>query len=488
MQSDDTMGWLPARWALALMGCLGCMNIYMVRINLSLAVVAMVKSGNTTSQDVQAQCLADNTDNEWENSSQPLTQHKAVNEIQEGEFEWSETMQGVLIGSFYYGYLVMQVIGGRLSEKYGSKWIFGLCVMSGGLFALVTPIAARTHYGAVVAVRVLQGLFQGVAFPSVMALLPRWVVPNERARFISIVTIGIPFGVLVGMPLCGWVIDEYGWPFAFYVTGFLSLVWCVMWFSLMYDDPQYHPRISDTELEHIQRGCQEGGSGGAPKSVPWLAILKSPTFWALLIVSMGNEYGFTVYMTAIPTYLKNILGFSMKQNGFIAALPMLINMITGLSLSFFSDWLLTNGHLSLNTTRKLFQGIASFGIAGTMAVIGFSGCHPLLAVGLLCLGQIFKGFDVAGPNKSEFAPNFTGTIWGIINCSATVISFLVPLVNGIITDGEQTIYAWRKVFLINVPVYLVAIVIFLIFYTTDIQSWNYENAKDKEKKRDNPSV
>ncbi|CAL4106328.1 unnamed protein product, partial [Meganyctiphanes norvegica] len=248
--------------------------------------------------------------------------------------------------------------------------------------------------------------------------------------------LGIPLSILFGMPLCGWVIDGYDWPSAFYVTGVLSLVWCVMWFALMYDEPQHHPRISDAELKYIQKGCQEGGSGGAPKSVPWLAIIRSPPFWAILIVSMGNEYGFTVYMTALPTYLKNILGFSMKQNGLISALPMLINVTTSLLVSYFSDWLLSNNYLSIYTTRKLSQGLASFGIAASMAVVGFSGCHPLVAVSLLCVGQVFSGLGSAGPNKSEFAPNFTGTIWGITNGAATVVSFLVPLVNGIITNGE----------------------------------------------------
>ncbi|CAL4065472.1 unnamed protein product [Meganyctiphanes norvegica] len=481
------MDWIPARWALAFMCCLGTMNIYMVRINLNIAVVAMVKS-NRTPQDIQAECLVNDTDTKSINSSRLLQLPDNSTQAQEGEFEWDEAMQGVLIGSFFYGYLVTQVMGGRLSEMYGSKWIVGLCVMSGGLFALITPMAARTHYGALVAVRVLQGLCQGVCFPSMMALLPRWAVPNERARFMTINFVGIPLGVLVGMPLCGWVIDEYGWPSAFYVTGILSLVWCFMWFPLMYDDPKHHPRISDAELEYIQKGCQDGGSGGAPKSVPWLAIIRSPPFWALLIVFLGNEYGFTLYVTALPTYMKNILGFSMKQNGLISALPMLVGLTTSLIVSFLSDWLLSNNYLSLYTTRKLFQGLRSFGMAASLGVVGFSGCHPLLAVGLLCLGQIFQGLKSAGPNRSEFAPNFTGTIWGITNGAATVVSFLVPLINGLITNGEQTLYAWRKVFLINVPVYLVSVIIFLIFYTTDIQPWNFKSTEEKDKNKENTKL
>ncbi|CAL4234030.1 unnamed protein product, partial [Meganyctiphanes norvegica] len=107
IEINKIMGMIPARWALALMCCLGSMNIYMVRINLNVAVVAMVKS-NTTAQDVQAECLANDTDTNPSNSSQPLKLSENITKVQEGEFEWDEAMQGVLIGSFYYGYLVTQ--------------------------------------------------------------------------------------------------------------------------------------------------------------------------------------------------------------------------------------------------------------------------------------------------------------------------------------------------------------------------------------------
>ncbi|KAK3890936.1 hypothetical protein Pcinc_005103 [Petrolisthes cinctipes] len=53
-----------------------------------------------------------------------------------------------------------QVVGGRLAERYGAKWVFGVSILSGGVANLLTPTAARLHYGVLIALRAMQGFFQ----------------------------------------------------------------------------------------------------------------------------------------------------------------------------------------------------------------------------------------------------------------------------------------------------------------------------------------
>ena len=56
--------------------------------------------------------------------------------------EWSAERQGVILGSFYYGYAVSHVPGGILAERYGGKWIFGLCTGVGALATIAVPSIA----------------------------------------------------------------------------------------------------------------------------------------------------------------------------------------------------------------------------------------------------------------------------------------------------------------------------------------------------------
>ncbi|CAL4110503.1 unnamed protein product [Meganyctiphanes norvegica] len=475
-----TMGWLPARWALALLCMLGTTNFYMVRVNLAVTIVAMVKSGTNGTSSAPTACQQYNPETNWNNSSSIVEPNNSHAEQIDGEFEWSEPMQGVLLGSFFYGYLITQVPGGRLSEVYGGKWIIGLSIMAGGICAILTPLAAKTHFAAVVTLRIIQGFVQGVVYPAMFSLLPKWTVPNERSKFLCLLDIGINLGLVLGWPLCGWSIANYGWESAFYVTGCLSLLWCIMWFAFMYNTPEEHPRISAEELEFIKQGTSTEGTTKAPDSIPWRDILTSPPFWGLLIAFLGLEYGFTVYVTALPTYMKNIMGLSISQNGLISALPIAVRVVCNVFTSIFSDWLLTRKYLTLKTTRKLFLSIALFGIAGVLGGAAFSGCSLPVAIALLCIGSIFMSQMVAGPNKSEFAPNFTGTLQGIINGTATIVSLLVPLINGFITDGQQTIEAWQIVFLICIPVHIIPGFIFLCLYTTDVQPWNFKHKPNTE--------
>lgn len=47
-----------------------------------------------------------------------------------------------------------------MAELYGTRWVFGGCILAGGICALLSPVAARAHYGAFIALRIVQGIFQ----------------------------------------------------------------------------------------------------------------------------------------------------------------------------------------------------------------------------------------------------------------------------------------------------------------------------------------
>ena len=82
-----------------------------------------------------------------------------------GDFNWDTEQQGLVLGAFFYGYIVTQIPGGRLSEVFGSKWIFGGSQFITAVCALLCPLAAYSNFYAFLTIRVIQGLAEGVAFP-----------------------------------------------------------------------------------------------------------------------------------------------------------------------------------------------------------------------------------------------------------------------------------------------------------------------------------
>jgi ACS family sodium-dependent inorganic phosphate cotransporter-like MFS transporter 5 len=82
---------------------------------------------------------------------------------------WDEQTQGIVLGSFFYGYVLSQMPGGRMAELIGGKYVYGLGILLTSIFCIATPIAAYSSLPSLILVRVLTGLSEGVTFPSMMA-------------------------------------------------------------------------------------------------------------------------------------------------------------------------------------------------------------------------------------------------------------------------------------------------------------------------------
>ena len=71
---------------------------------------------------------------------------------------WDKTIQGHILGSYFYGYLVSQILGGLLAENYGGKWVLVGFLGLSSVATILTPLAAQVHYGFLIFMRVLVGI------------------------------------------------------------------------------------------------------------------------------------------------------------------------------------------------------------------------------------------------------------------------------------------------------------------------------------------
>lgn len=475
-------GCWQVRYTLAILALVGIALMYAMRVVLSIAIVAMAGSqehhGNVT-HEASNMCPASNQLADT-NTSGITKQTKIV-----GEFDWDESIQGVILGSFFWGYCCTNILGGRAAEYMGGKLVFGSGIVLSALLTVLTPLSARFSTELLIAVRVIIGIVQGVVFPAINSMLATWVTPTERSRYNTIIFSGFPLGTVICLPVGGWLCSSGfldGWPSPFYLFGGLGLIWGVAWFLLIHDRPEHHPRISNKELAQIQ-SCEKDIKRAEVVAIPWKDIALSLPFWGLMAGSLGYDFGFYTLLTELPTYLKNIQHFDMSQNGLMSSLPFLVMWLWGYVWGSLMDRLTAASLLPLLSIRRLSMALAMYGPMIGLVVMCFVNCNTVLAMVVLCMAVGISGSANCGflCSHQELAPNFAGTLLGFTNTLGSFAGILAPMITGSITEGNQTLSAWRSVFLITTAVYLVTNTLYIIFISNKVQPWN-EPKSDKEGK------
>ncbi|XP_055676467.1 putative inorganic phosphate cotransporter [Lutzomyia longipalpis] len=434
---------------------------YALRVNMSVGIVAMVD--NTTA----------NPDFE--------------------EYNWNEQTQSLILSSFFWGYILVQLPAGTWARKFGAKILLsssmGLC----SLLTLLTPIAASSGgWVAVVVLRILLGVSQGFIFPCVHTLLAQWVPPSERSRLGTFVYAGSPLGNVLMLALSGVLASSsLGWPSIFYVSGVIGVIWTVLFFTFGSNSPEEDARITATERMFIQETLgQETNTEEIKKfTTPWKKIFTSLPFISLIVAHSAQNWGFWTLLTEIPTYMKNVLEMDIKKNALLSALPYLVMWLGSFVFSPISDYLINKGYLSVGNTRKLFNSIGLYFPMFALIGLGYvTKDHTEIAVFLLTFGVGINSGTYVGfmLNHMDLSPVYAGTLMGITNFSANIMSILGPLFVGLIVSDATNPVEWRVVFFVAAAIYFIGNTFFVIFGSGEIQPWNnpVRNNGDELESRD----
>ena len=245
------------RHTFSLLAFLGFANIYAMRVNLSVAIVAMVNNPHT-----------DNNTNIGHECQLETRNHTKLptNGVQ---FNWDSREQGLILGSFFYGYIITQIPGGFLAEKFGGKWLYGVGTLCTAILTYITPFAAKAGTRYFIAVRVLEGLGEGVTFPAMHAMIAKWIPLTERSKLITFINAGAQFGTIISLPVSGLIAANINWESIFYFFGGLGCVWFVFWILLIFNSPQTHPRISMEERFYIESNIIQTSQGKLPFPPIW---------------------------------------------------------------------------------------------------------------------------------------------------------------------------------------------------------------------------
>ena len=375
----------------------------------------------------------------------------------QAEFGWSDTTKGLVLSSFFVGYMLTMAVSGWLADRFGGKLVLGISVIWWSIFTMLTPWFAYASFAMLIAARIALGLGEAATFPASYGLFGRWVPVNERARSIALLSSGISIGTLFALTTTGWIVANYGWPTVFYWFGAVGLVWAVAWFLIIHDEPSKHPRISAAELKRI------GGGAHEPRQrlpFPWRKFLRLPAFWALLVNHFCSNVLLYVALAWLPSYFRDAQGLSLSGAGLYSAAPWLSMFLLTNVGGWIGDHLLRRG-MNVTTVRKTMQTIGLVG--GAVFLLLLRDAESANTAMLLMCGALgIASFSVAGfgTNHLDIAPKHAGVLLGVTNTVATI-----PGVVGVALTGwlVETTGSYDSVFLMVASVNLVGVVVWLLF-------------------------
>lgn len=350
------------------------------------------------------------------------------------EFHLNRTEIGFVFSAFAYPYLVFQVIGGWVSDRFGTRPTLIVC---GLIWASATALSGlAVGLTSLLAARLLLGLGEGATFPASTAAMARWVPKGKRGFAQGITHAASRVGNAVAPMVIVAIMAAHGWRMAFFVCAGLSFIWVILWMLSFTERPQDHPRITAQELQilpapNVQR-----------PAVPWgrLAARMAP----VVVVYFCYGWNLWLFLTWIPQYFLHNFALNLSSSAFFASSVFLAGVIGDTLGGLVTDRILkASGRLSL--ARSAMVAVCMLCSAAVLLPLMFT--HDLyVSLACLCAGFFFAEMVIAPmwAVPMDIAPELAGTASGMMNTGSAMAAIISPVVGGFIIDVSGN---WQLPFL-----------------------------------------
>lgn len=347
---------------------------------------------------------------------------------------------GQIFSAFGWAYLVMQIPGGWLLDRFGSKRVYTYSLFFWSLFTLLQGFVGwfPLAYGAMTLfiLRFMLGFSEAPSFPANARIVAAWFPTIERGTASAIFNSAQYFSLAIFSPLLGWLTYAWGWQHVFTVMGVIGFGLTIAWVKYL-NNPNKHPGVSQNELDYITAGGavvdMDTPSAGKKKDGPkWSYVKQMLSSRMMLGVFLGQYFINSItwfFLTWFPIYLVHDKGMSILNVGLVAAIPALCGFVGGVLGGVVSDYLVRLG-CSLTVARKI-PIVVGMLLATSIILCNYTD-NTVVVVALMALAFFGKGFGALGwPVISDIAPKeVVGLCGAIFNVFGNVASIVTPLAIG----------------------------------------------------------
>lgn len=340
------------------------------------------------------------------------------------------------VSMFFIAYLLFQYPHARLLRGWGIKpWILLSMLLWGASGLWMSRIDSA---GEFYAARFLLGIAEAGFAPGMTWLISQWAPPSMRARALAGALVAVPLSMVLGGPLCGWLLGVANplglepWRYMFLLLAIPNFVLAVIASLYLVNSPDRAFWLTVEERGWIvSEFAAHEATTPASKSSPG-EIARDPWLWrcsAVWLLIMTGSYALVFWLPQLVRQLD--LGGSELAIGTLSALPLL-----GLAAG-----LLANARRSDRSGERLLHAGLPCAIAGgaMLAAAALEPGWPVLA--LLCLA----GFGIGAAQGVFWAVPSAVRIGGasvpagaiaLISMFGTVGGIVGPWLTGLVVAGS----------------------------------------------------
>ncbi|MCK1974219.1 MFS transporter [Bacillus safensis] len=350
----------------------------------------------------------------------------------QSSLQLNPALLGLIFSAFSWTYTAMQIPGGFILDKFGSKVTYGISLVTWSIFTGLQAFA--NSFAFLFGCRLFIGITESPAFPANNRIVTTWFPRRERAFATGVYTAGEYVGLAFATPLLFWIMTTFDWRTVFITAGALGIIFAFFWYKY-YHEPKEHPKINEDELELIRQG--EGLTVASQEKLKWAdfaALLKYRKLIGLYIGQFSVASTLFFFLTWFPTYLAEAKNMAFLKVGFAASLPYIAAFFGVLFGGYVSDWLLRKG-VSVNVARKL-PVVVGLLMTSTIVLANFTTNIPLVLT-ILSIASFAQGLsNISWTMLSEVAPReMVGLAGGVFNFFANLAGIITPLIIGFIVSA-----------------------------------------------------
>jgi len=340
----------------------------------------------------------------------------------------TNTQVGLVFSAFAYPYLIFQIVGGWVSDRFGARLTLTVSALIWGIATLLT--GKSNGLAGLLCARLLLGFGEGATFPTATRAMSDWLPAKKRAFGQGITHSSARLGNALTPPLVAWLIAVVTWRGSFIILGIISIAWAIAWGWYFRDDPASHPAITSRELEELPDYAAKEKT--VNQSVPWMSLTRR----MLPVTAVYFCYAWTLwlYLAWIPSFFLHSYGLKLQDSALFSAGVFFGGVIGNTVGGMLSDRLLsrTGSH---NKARRNLVIVGFLCSLACMLPLLFS--HNLTGAAIcLSLAFFFSEFTI-GPMWAipmDIAPRFAGSASGLMNTGTAFAAIISPLVFGFVID------------------------------------------------------